>query len=534
MNFQELQKQIFNLVGDKNASIADYLKLFKSAEGILLETVPDYIKRPRLAFLSNFTVQGLPEIVKTRGVFHNLFPETYIAPYDQYAQEILDPQSQFNGFNADIVYLFVDLQNLSPQFFKGIVDQLLFRTKAKVVVFDKVIADQYCDNRQILFFDFKDWLKKTGNDKHWYTKYKELGDFRLAPAVFPDFAEALLGYAVAVSGATRKCVVVDLDNTLWQGILGEDGLEGIKPNIELQKFLLGLFNKGIILAINSRNNEEEALQAIKERPEMILRKQNFAAWQINWGDKASNMSALAKKLNIGLDSLAFIDDDHFQQDLVRQAMPAVAVFSFNNHQELLSSLKSYSGFQALELTDEDVKRGQMYAQERSRKELQEKMMSLDDFLRELNLRVGIEEMRQDTLPRAAQLAQKTNQFNLTTKRYSEEDLKIFSDAGWKIWTVKAEDRFGDYGIIGVLMVEPQSLKWRIDSFLLSCRILGRGVEKAVIKHLIKCAQENGVDKILAEYRPTSKNQQTAQFWDNQQFVFIEEKEGQKFYYHEIK
>lgn len=533
MDFKSIQQQVSKIVTDPKTSVAAYLNLHKSL-AVSDGDIPDYVRKPRLAFLSNFTVQGLPEVMQVRGAFYNIWPATYLAPYNQCAQEILNPESNLYRFTPDLVYLFIDAKTLPDlKSLTGLIDQLLLRTKARIIVFNPEAAQLYANNRQIVVFDFPAWLKTTGHDADWYTKYAELGDLRLAPNAFIDLAEMLLGYAVAVSGATRKCVVVDLDNTLWSGVLGEDGLSKIVINRPLQEYLLDLFNRGVILAINSHNNLDEALQAIEVHPDMLLRKKHFAAWRINWGDKVSNMLALAKELNLGVDSFVFIDDDLFQQNLIRETLPEVSVISAQNQQALIDLVRHYVGFSVLELTEEDIRRGQMYTEERGRRELQANLKTLDEFLKELNLEVEIQPVGEATLPRAAQLTQKTNQFNLTTRRYTEEQLKDFLANGGLAWVVQATDRFGDYGIIGLAMVKPQETKWHVDNFLLSCRILGRGVEKYLVNHLISETKNNGVKMISAEYRPTSKNTQTENFWESAAFRLIEKTDQYRFYNYDI-
>ena len=251
---------------------------------------------------------------------------------------------------------------------------------------------------------------------------------------------------------------------------------------------------------------------------MILRKRHFAAWQINWGDKVSNMTALAKELNLGIDSFVFLDDDPFQENLMREAFPSVATIASKDEKELVEHLKRFPGFVSFTLTEEDRRRGEMYAQERERRTLEASSQTLEDFLKNLELSVTMSEVSDATLPRAAQLTQKTNQFNLTTKRYTEEQLKQFLADGGKAWTVAAKDRFGDYGIIGLLMAKPKAAIWDIENFLLSCRILGKGVEQRVVDFFAKEAERGAIKDILAKYIPTSKNGQVEKFWDGVGFT----------------
>ena len=406
---------------ERQAGVAEYLNLNKNLLDVVAkkeEDLPSYFRKIKIAFLSNFTLQGLPETFKVQALAHNLWVDFYLAPYNQYAQEILNPESELNKFQPKLVYFLVDLTDADQDQINKLVDVLRNKGFAVKLVWGSVIKEKFGD--------------------YWYTKYKELGDLRLAPNAFPSFvAEGLMGEAIAISGATKKCLVLDLDNTLWQGIVGEDGPENIKPYRGLQEQLLQFYRQGVILALNSRNSEADAWSVIQYHPDMLVRKEHIAAWRINWQDKVTNTQELAGELNLGLDSFVFVDDDPFQQNIVRSALPMVTVLS-------PGAIKKYPGFATLNFTEEDTNRGQMYVHERSRQELKVTLASVDDFLRQLNLEVAIKTASPETITRISQLTQKTNQFNLATRRYSELELKNMIAGGWKVWTIQAEDKFGDY------------------------------------------------------------------------------------------
>jgi FkbH-like protein len=278
-------------------------------------------------------------------------------------------------------------------------------------------------------FDFATFLNQIGKEKYWYTKYKDLGDLRLAPDAFVPLSEKLLRYVVDFLGATKKCLVTDLDNTLWKGIVGEDGAREVVPNKDIQNYLLELSKLGTILAINSKNNPEDAFETIDNHPDMVLRKNNFAAWRINWQDKAQNIRELAIELNLGLDSFVFIDDSSFEMNLVRDYLPEVAVMP----PELI---KDYSGFQKSSVTKEDERRGEMYQEEKKREEFKTSFGNIDDYLKNLEIKIKVAEANSKNIPRVSQLTQKTNQFNVTTRRYSEDDIRNFIKNGSKIWTLE--------------------------------------------------------------------------------------------------
>lgn len=479
-DFKQLQRQVFDLVSKKDSSVADYVSVGKRISDEKPE-FPEYFRKIKVAFLSNFTLLGLPEVFKARAVFHNIAAETYLGEYNQYAQEILNPDSGLNKFQPKLIYFLIDPKDTD----QNQVQQLVGLAKEKLGVKVELVTD---------FSNFKE---------HWYTKYKQLGDMRLAPDAFPVFAEQLMEHAIATSGATKKCLVLDLDNTLWAGVVGEDGADKVVPNKKLQEHILNLYKKGAILAINSKNNEADAMEVIEKHPDMILRKNHFAAWQINWQDKATNIRAIADELSLGSDSFALVDDDPFQQNLVAEFCPEVAVLHPDD-------LFGYAGFSTSKLTVEDMRRGEMYAEERTRRSLQSSLKSVDDFLKELHLEVTIREVKADSpiIPRLSQMTQKTNQFNMTTTRWSEDNIRalLSPENNYRMWAVEAVDRFGDYGTIGFLSVRPErDSRWVVDNFLMSCRILGRGIEKTLLAKLVAEARDQKISDLVGVFVPTKKN-----------------------------
>ncbi len=486
MTFKELQQRVFELVLDENSSVASYLNLHKEYSSKAL-TPPEYFRKARVAFLSNFTIQGLPEVFKTRAIFHNLWVDTYLGSYNQYAQEILNPDGGLYKFKPTLIYFLTD--GVDAAISQDLLAFLKKNSDAQLAI--------YSGN-----FNVSQLMK-------------DLGDFRVSPADFPNWAEDLMKDAVAASGATKKCLVLDLDDTVWSGIVGEDGSDKVVPNEKVQKKALELYKSGIILAINSRNNPEEALAVIDKHPQMVLRQNHFAAQRINWQDKAQNIKELAEELMLGTESFVFVDDDLYNLNMVKAQFPEVAALT-------PQMLEKYAGFHSLYLTEEDKKRGQMYAEEFTRRQLKSKLGSVEDFLKELNLEVIISPVTEKSLTRVAQLTHKTNQFNLTTRRYTEEQLKEFLAKGWKLQTVSAIDRFGDYGVVGAQMIEPGSGAWRIDNFLLSCRILGRGIEKSFLAHALEQAKNAGVKEVLAEFIPTAKNKMAEKFYPENGFEVLKE------------
>jgi FkbH-like protein len=331
-----------------------------------------------------------------------------------------------------------------------------------------------------------------------------------------------MSYVKAITGMNKKCIVLDLDNTLWGGIVGEDGLNGIKLGptppgnayVEFQRHILSLNQRGIILAINSKNNFEDAIEVIRKHPYMILREENFACIRINWNDKVTNMREIAEELNIGVDSVVYFDDDPVNREYMSLNLPDVLTVNMPQDPALyVPTLLDLNDFNVLKITEEDTKRGQMYRQEKKRKDFEKTASNLDDFLKQLDIKLKIRKADQFTIPRISQLTLKTNQFNLTTKRYQEEDIQKFSENGKMIvGCAQVEDKFGDNGITGVFIIKKDIEKeWVIDTFLLSCRVMGREVEKGILGHIINEARKNNVEKIKAEFIPTLKNKPVENF-----------------------
>ena len=267
------------------------------------------------------------------------------------------------------------------------------------------------------------------------------------------------------------------------------------------------------MTINSKNNYDDAMKVIQEHPNMILREKNFASIQINWNDKAQNLNQIASEINIGTNSMVFFDDDKINQERIKQEFPEVLTIELPKDSSQYSSiLKEINDFNVLQRTDEDAKRGEMYAQQRERNELKQSISNIDDFLKQLNIQVKIKKSNEFLIPRISQLTLKTNQFNLTTKRYHEEEIREFTNnKNYEVGCAQVEDKFGDNGITGVYIVDKNEKNWIIDTFLLSCRIMGRGIEDAILSQILKDAKQNGVEEVRAKFIPTEKNKPSENF-----------------------
>ena len=527
---QEIQYAVSIGFEHRQLAVSEHIALGTSLARISPDAIPGYMRKIKAAFLSSFTVQGLPEVFRAASLFNNVWADTYNAPYNQFTQEILNTESALYHFDPTLCFLLLDTKDIADgAHLETLIDTLLAKTKATIVIFNfisdvnsssgaatalnKKINTLSEQGTRIFVYDFNSFLARNGKDAIWNTKYAALGDLRIHPDAFPRLAYDISRFAVAATGATKKCVILDGDDTLWKGIVGEDGTLAIVPNITLQQLLLELSKKGTLLALNSKNNFDDVVEVLERHPDMLLHKSDFANLKINWDSKDSNITAIARELRLGTDSFVFVDDSPFEREIVRTSLPEVAVIAPED-------LAMYPGFHTFGVTAEDTRRGEMYTEEIKRKELESSTASVDDFIRKLGLEVAIAPAIQETIPRISQLTQKTNQFNMTTRRYTDVDIISKLAQGWNIWSVSAHDRFGEYGIIGVCMVEPLADVWRIDNLLLSCRILGRKVEDIVMVYLCNEAEKRGIKKITGDFIPTQKNAPAASFFSSAGFRLV--------------
>ena len=369
------------------------------------------------------------------------------------------------------------------------------------------------------------------DDRLWYMASMPYSD-----SFLPVMAAEYLRFLRPLKGLTRKCLVLDLDNTLWGGVIGEDGPHQIKIGgtaapgnafADFQRTLEALNRRGILLALCSKNNPDDVWPVFETHPDMILRRTHFAAARINWQNKAANLREIAHELNLGLDSLVFLDDNPAERGLVRQELPEVLTPEMPRDPALYTRLlQGLDVFETLALTEEDKRRAQLYQEQQARKELEERLTpteggsgDLTEYLAALKMTVTLAEATPFILPRIVQLINKTNQFNMTTRRYTEAQVQAMALAPteWGVYSVNVADRFGDSGLTGVAIVRKETESWEIDSFLLSCRVLGRGVEDALLTYLVNRARNAAAAELRGVFLPTSKNAPAAGFYERQGF-----------------
>ena len=538
----------------------------------------------RIAILSSYVLDWLIPYLDVECRKAGLTAEFYLSPFNQYAQQILNASSDLYRFKPDIIFLALGLEDICPEVslplkedqrahakseilgqVNGLVHEIESHCGALTVVHSFLALGRrgqgILENR--IANSFSKWLADLNNElaeglrthdrsflmsldavvgwvgrershqaKSWY-----MASMRVAEAALPELARYSVRYIKAMKGLTKKCVVVDLDGTLWGGIVGELGVEGVAlgptaPGIEFMDFqrgLLELTRRGILLAVCSKNNPDDALQVIRTHPHMVLREEHFAAMRINWKNKAENILEIAQELNIGVDSLVFFDDSPNERELIRQMLPEVLTVDLPRDPALYRRmLEDMTDFDLLALTKEDEMRAAQYQANARRQAARGTAVSLEEYLQSLEIQVAIDPARREVLNRVVQLFNKTNQFNLTTKRYQAVDVVRFMDSDDVcIYDLRAADRFGDHGLVGAAVVCKEREEWRIDSLLMSCRVMGLGVETAFLARIYTDAAAKGVVRLIGEYIQSKKNQCVAEFYPQHGFALIKDENGRQ-------
>jgi len=345
-------------------------------------------------------------------------------------------------------------------------------------------------------------------------------------------ADHLCRVLAAMSGKAGRALVLDLDNTLWGGVVADDGIEGIRIGqgsmegeayVAFQKFILALRSRGVVLAVCSKNYEETAKRVFREHPDMLLRLEHIAVFQANWSDKASNIKSIAETLKLGLESIVFVDDNPAERARVRQELPLVLVPELDMEAAYYPSLLAASGaFEHLLLNGDDLNRAEAYQAEGLRVDTLQQIGNYEDYLATLNMRMTVAPFDRIGRGRIAQLISKSNQFNVTTRRYSEAQIEALEISSAVLhWQIRLSDAFGDHGMIGVLIVHRTQKIWSIDTWLMSCRVLERGVEQTLMNLLVAEAIKCGVPVLEAEYVRTDRNTLVETLFDRLGFSRIE-------------
>lgn len=508
--------------------------------------------KPHILLLSDFTVQNFGACLR------KAIPGCKVAlsPFNQLQSILSDPKHNLWQETYDLVIVWASPQAVAPSFpahasltetrnFSGLLLQSpAIRSRLLVIDFAMDLHRffgfagetelQHLMEMNLLLrkeltasghtvISSLPWMAASGSNAfHPSLWYLSKTPFHIS--VFRKAADTIRSYWQGWTGKSRKLLLLDLDDTLWGGIVGDDGWQQLQLGghdgageafADFQRGIRQLTEQGVILGIVSKNDEAVALEAIRLHPEMILKETDFAGWRINWDDKASNIADLTAQLNLGLDSVVFLDDNPAERDRVRQALPQVLVPDLPaDKMEYPRFLMLLDCFNFPALTKEDKERTALYRQENERRSEQQQFTSAEEWLASLDMQLKVAPLGEDNLARAAQLLNKTNQMNLRTRRMSETELKTWSgQPGHFFYTVTVSDKFGNAGLTGLISFSlKQDTAW-VEDFVLSCRVMGRKVEEAMLGWLLQRAKENGAKQIIAELLPTEKNKPCREFFD---------------------
>ena len=556
----------------------DENKLTRLANAIdAIRTHPDAL-RPltpfRLGIISNSTSHFMVPALTATAARHGIALECVEGNYGQFMQEALDAGSTINRARPDAILVALDYRGLAldvPVGDAGAVDvaversieelravrdafknnsgaSCIFQTLARPVEasfgsldlalpgtrrnvidhFNRKLSSELTSKEDLLL-DVAGLAETVGLSTWHDPALWNIGKLPFANTFLPIYADLACRLIAALRGKSRRCLVLDLDNTLWGGIIGDDGLEGIiigqgdpqgEAFLSVQGAALALRERGIVLAVSSKNSDEIARLPFREHPEMLLRENHVSVFQANWNDKATNIRAIAKELSLGLESLVFLDDNPAERRLVREMLPEVAVPELpEDPAYYMRTLLAAGYFEAVTFSAEDQKRADFYQDNARRVALQRSTSDLDAYLRSLDMKIMFRSFDEVGRARIAQLINKSNKFNLTTQRYTEAQVGAMeADPDCFTLQVRLADMFGDNGMISVIICRRQADEWLVDTWLMSCRVLARQVEQAVLQELVSHARELGINRIVGTYRPTERNRLVEDHYDRLGFT----------------
>lgn len=531
----------------------------------------------RLAVLGNCATQFLSTAIMGCAKLHGINLNVLDADYNQIDVQLLDSRSETYEFLPDYILLYVSSDKLYEEFLdldssvrnefsQAIADkmeqywELISRySKAKILqmnfteINDKafgnysakvdssfpyqirklnhLIQEKMSERRNVYPVDLLSVQVMLGT-KHFYDPVLYYhAKMPITLEALPYVAQATVDVVKAMQGKLKKCMVLDLDNTLWGGVIGDDGLGGIEIGelgrghafTDFQRWLRQMKDRGILLAVCSKNNEDTAKEPFDKHEEMILKLSDISIFVANWDDKASNIRKIQQSLNIGMDSMVFIDDNPFERNLVKTMIPEIEVPQMpEDPAEYLSFLQGCNLFETASFSSEDRERTGQYQAEFQRKALEQSFDSVDDYLKGLDMVGEARPFEPVRFARIAQLTQRSNQFNLRTVRYTEDEIqKIAEDDRFLTLYYTLKDKFGDHGLVSVVIMEKMSEGVLfIDTWLMSCRVLKRGMEEFIINKLVEVCEENGYSLIEAEYIPTPKNSMVKDIYQTMGFTEV--------------
>jgi FkbH-like protein len=536
----------------------------------------------RLGMIGNGTLDLLSPLLVASAARHGLALDCIQADYGLTTQEALDPNGRVNAARPDAVLLAIDYRGLGlrfeattpaaeqaeidnavaqldtirsgvransgaicilqtlappPETLFGSFDWLVPGMPRRVIEgLNRAIADRIAGTEDLVL-DVAS-LAETVGLATWHSPAQwNLAKLPFADICLPIYADHVARLLAALRGRSRKCLILDLDNTLWGGVIGDDGLEGIKiaqgdatgeAHLSVHQMALALRRRGIVLAASSKNDDAIARKPFREHPEMLLKEDDFAVFQANWNDKATNIKAIAEELSLGLDAMVFLDDNPMERDLVRRMLPQVAVPELPGDPAWYARTLAAAGyFESVAFSEEDRQRAEMYQSNARRVALQNQAGDLDTYLASLQMEISFAPFDRTGRARIGQLINKSNQFNLTTRRYTEADLTVLEeDPAVFTLQVRLADKFGDNGMISVVICRPNGpASWEIDTWLMSCRVLGRKVEVMVLREILRQARIAGMTQIHGVYRPTVRNALVRDHYDKLGFTLASDDDG---------
>jgi FkbH-like protein len=546
---------------------------------MVLEPAPGY-SPVRLAILASSTVDHLLPGIRVAGLRRRLLMDIYVGAYSQYRQELMDRASALYRFAPQVILLSLTAREaiagiaitataggVNEAIARSVAEMRLLWRKAREALNATVVQQTCLDiadplfgslDRQVpaaparlvaqlndrvseaaatdgvLLFDIDHASKTAGRDAwfdraRWFQAKQEI-----MPEAAPLYGELLARIIGAAQGLSKKCLVLDLDNTLWHGVIGDDGLDGIvlgegsalgEAHLAVQRYAKQLRDRGIILAVCSKNDMATVENVFQNHPEMVLRRSDFAAFVANWNDKAENLKTIAEQLNLGIDSLVFFDDNPAERARIRHALPMVAVPELpEDVADYVKCLASAGYFESVAFTSDDRQRGAQYAANAAREELRGSAESVDEFLKGLEMSVESGPFTTVDLARVTQLINKTNQFNPTTRRYTLDEVGRFAREQENLTLqFRLSDRFGDNGLVSAMILLPdldQPGALAIDTWVMSCRVFGRQLEREAMNIAIEAAYRRGASAIRAEYIPTPKNGVVSKLYEGLGFTRI--------------
>jgi FkbH-like protein len=514
----------------------------------------------KLALLSNATTDLLLPAIAASAPRHAIWIDPADAPFGAFVSEAFDPESATHRRRNEIVVLALDYRAFDFTPCNGDADQAAARVEGALQTLRQLVRAFQAANGAIVVaqtlapppatlfgsldgqvpgtlqwmierfnaglragaaegaavFDVAHLASSVGLDE-WHDPVQwNIGKFPFSHDVAPLYADALCRVVMAAKGKAKKCLVLDLDNTLWGGVIGDDGMTGIvlaqgdpvgEAFLSIQRTALALRERGVVLAVSSKNDEAVARQVFREHPDMLLREEHIAVFQANWKDKASNLRAIAATLNIDVSALVFLDDNPAERQQIRLELPEVGVPELPASPEYYPAMLLAAGyFEAVQFTIEDRMRAAQYQDNAARSAALGAASDMGAYLASLDMVAHVARFDEAGRARIAQLVNKTNQFNLTTRRYSESEVAAFeSDPDAFGLQVRLQDRFGDNGMISVLLCRREGARWLIDTWLMSCRVLNRRLEEQLLNVLVASARAHGVDRLVGVYRPSAKN-----------------------------